>query len=183
VAKDTEETNMAANVEQILQEDINWPEHVEKLQKQIEKSQAELDIANDKMLRAHAEAENMRRRSVVELENAHKYSNEKFAKELLDVVDSFERALELSEQDTAESKMLEGINMTYKIMLDILAKYGMVRLNPINQKFDPKQHEALTAQETDEFEANIVIEVVQSGFLIHDRVLRPARVIVSKNAS
>jgi molecular chaperone GrpE len=136
----------------------------------------------DLFLRTRADADNMRRRALMDVENAHKYGIEKFARELLPVVDSLEHGLTaLSTVETKEEVGLkEGIQLTYKLLLDALEKFGVKQINPLNEDFNPKLHEALTAQPKDDVPPNRVLLVVQKGFLMHDRLLRPARVIVSK---
>ena len=134
------------------------------------------------MLRSLAEAENIRRRASLDVENAHKYSIEKIARELLNVVDSLESGLgTITEPDQTQLQHLrEGMQLTHKLLLDILEQFQIKQINPIGEPFDPKKHEALTTQPTEELEPNMVVVVVQRGYSIHDRILRPARVIVSK---
>jgi molecular chaperone GrpE len=156
---------------------------VEQLQLELEKIYAELAETKDLMLRSKAEAENMRRRAKLDIENAHKYSIEKLAKELVHVVDSLEKGLEVTAEDSSQGKvesMRQGMELTHKLLLTTLEKFHIHQVDPQGEVFDPKQHEALTTQETTELEPNMVLMVVQKGFVIHDRVLRPARVIVSK---
>ena len=159
---------------------------VDELQKQFEATQEALAEANDKMLRFRAEADNARRRSILDVENAHKYSIEKIARELLTVVDSLEKGLE-SVVDSSDQEnlrhMRKGMELTHKLLLNLLEKFNIHQIDPaIGEAFDPKKHEALTTQATNDMEANMILTVVQKGFLIHDRVLRPARVIVSKQS-
>lgn len=170
-----EETQQDGNVNEIEQS-------VEQLQNDLQAALTALADANDKMLRTRAEAENMRRRATLDIENAHKYSIEKLARELVHVVDSLEKGLEVatdSEQQQVAA-MREGIELTHKLLLATLEKFHIHQVNPLGAMFDPKQHEALTTQETSDDEPNTVLTVVQKGFVIHDRVLRPARVIVAK---
>ncbi len=169
------------STEQVLEEAVL----VEQLQKKLEESETALADATDKMLRFKAEVENTKRRASLDVENAHKYSIEKFARELLNVVDSLERGLEVvSEPEQAQIQHLrEGMELTHKLMLDTLEKFHIKQINPQGDVFDPKTHEALTMQPTSEMEPNRVLNVVQTGFTIYDRVLRPARVIVSKEST
>lgn len=159
----------------------------EELQKELESTQAALAEANDKMLRFRAEADNARRRSILDVENANKYSIEKIARELLSVVDSLEKGLEsVSEAETEQetlAHMQKGMELTHKLLLNLLEKFNIHQINPvIGESFDPKKHEALTTQATNDMDPNMILTVVQKGFIIHDRILRPARVIVSKTA-
>jgi molecular chaperone GrpE len=156
---------------------------VEQLQQQLAETEAALADSKDKMLRAMAEVENIRRRNTLDVENANKFASEKFARELLNVLDSLEHGLEaISEPDKTQIVHLrEGMQLTHKLMLDTLEKFKIKQINPQGEVFDPKQHEALTTQPTNEIEPNRVLTVVQKGYSIHDRVLRPARVIVAKS--
>ncbi|HSX19894.1 MAG TPA: nucleotide exchange factor GrpE [Gammaproteobacteria bacterium] len=158
------------------------PANIEVLQKQLEEVHAELEDTKDKMLRFKAEAENTRRRGALDVENAQKFGMEKLARELLNVVDSLEHGLQaVSEPDQTQIVHLrEGMQLTHKLLMDTLEKFQIKQINPQGATFDPKQHEALTAQPTNEVEPNKVLNVVQKGFTIHDRILRPARVIVAK---
>lgn len=151
---------------------------------------AELDVAHmqvaenlDKFLRAKAEAENIRRRAENEVFNARKYAIERFAGEMLAVRDSLDlaRAVELQGDNMdAIQKMHEGLELTLKLMDDIFAKFSLVQIDPMGEKFDPERHHAISMVETDELEPNHVVTVVQKGYRLHDRILRPAMVIVSR---
>lgn len=165
--------------ETVAKEDLS---RIEDLQKQLETAQENLAQTNDKMLRLMADSENTRRRASLDVENAHKYGIEKLARELLNVVDSLEHGLNaFSEPDNTQIVHLrEGVQLTYKLLLDTLDKFKIKQIDPQGETFDPKQHEALTVQPTDELEPNKVLTVVQKGFTIHDRILRPARVVVTK---
>lgn len=125
------------------------------------------------LLRAKAELDNVRKRAAIDVEKAHKYVLERFARELLSVVDGFERGLETLDD--------EGMQLTYKLLLDVLDKFSVKMLDPLGETFDPAKHEALSMQENDSVKPNEVLQVVQKGFTIHERVLRPARVIVAKS--
>lgn len=155
---------------------------IELLQKQLAEAEAAVAAAKDQMLRAKAEAENTRRRAALDVESANKFAVEKFARELLNVADSLEHGLEaMSEPDKTQIVHLrEGMQLTHKLLLDTLEKFQIKQINPAGAVFDPKQHEALTAQPTAEMEPNRVLNVVQKGYSIADRILRPARVIVTK---
>jgi molecular chaperone GrpE len=141
------------------------------------KAQENWDVA----LRSRAELDNVQKRAVRDIEHAHKFALESFAKSLLPVVDSLERGLEVStSQDEAVQNLRHGMELTLKLLLESLAKFHVEQLNPVNALFDPAHHEALTAQPSDTVPANTVITVVQKGYILHGRLLRPAQVIVSK---
>jgi molecular chaperone GrpE len=154
----------------------------ENLQAELENLQAQLAEANDKLLRARADTENIRKRGILDVENAHKYGVERFARELLQVVDSLEKGLEAASATDAEhvASMQEGMHLTHKLLMSVLDKFNIKQVDPLGHDFDPKLHEALTMQPTTEMEPNKVLTVAQKGFVIHDRVLRPARVVVAK---
>jgi molecular chaperone GrpE len=140
-------------------------------------------MANDnweKMLRLKSELENSRRRAARDLENVHKYSLEKFTQELLPVVDSLEQALDNNE---AEAEHLEGIKLTHKMLLDALSKFAIVAINPVGERFDPNIHEAMSMLESADVEPGHIVAVFQKGYLLSERVVRPARVIVAKAAA
>ena len=156
---------------------------VKQLRAEIEAARAEAAENLDKFLRAKAETENIRRRAETEVANAHKYGVERFAAELLAVKDSLElaRAVELKEGDTAAvRKMHEGLDLTLKLMDDVFRKFGLTAVDPKGEKFDPERHQAISVVESDLVAPNHVVNVVQKGYLLHDRVLRPAMVVVAQ---
>lgn len=131
--------------------------------------------------RALADVENMRRRVTRDVENAHKYASEKFITELLPIIDSLEQALEASpEGDDKLQAMREGIELTHKMFLAALEKFSVKTLNPVGDVFDPNLHEAMSMQEAEGAVPNTVLVVFQKGYQLHDRVIRPARVVVAK---
>lgn len=133
----------------------------------------------EKSVRALAELENIRRRSERDVANAHRYSLEKFGAALLPVVDSLEQALQLAEKD-ADASMREGLELTMKLFVGVLDKFDVKQLDPVGEVFDPQQHEAMAMQESEGVAPNTVLMVFQKGYKLNDRVIRPARVIVSK---
>lgn len=145
---------------------------------------AELDAAQakanehwDRMIRLQAEMDNLRKRSTRDVENARKYSLEKFAEALLPVKDSMEMGLSHGEAEPA--KVLEGVELTLKQLSDVLEKFGIETVDPVGEAFDPERHEAMAMQDSDE-ESNTVLTVVQKGYVLNGRLVRPARVIVSR---
>lgn len=141
--------------------------------------QAELKAAehHDAWLRAKAETENLRRRAQEDIAKAHKYAAEKFAAEMLPVRDSLEAAL-ATENATVEN-LKSGVELTLKQLSAAFEKSGLAEINPVGEKFDPHHHQAISTLE-DEGEANRVLNVLQKGYRLNDRVIRPALVIVSK---
>lgn len=134
----------------------------------------------EKSVRAMAEVDNIRRRTEREVANAHRYALEKFAGSLIPVVDSLEQALQLAAQH-GDSAMREGLELTMKLFIDVLEKHGVKQLDPVGELFDPQLHEAMSIQPSDTAKPNTVLTVFQKGYLLNDRVIRPARVIVAKS--
>ncbi len=136
----------------------------------------------DEAMRAKADVQNIRRRAELDVEKAHKFSTEKFARELLSVVDNLERAM-ASCPDIEEVKpFLEGVEMTQKSFLDTLKKFSVEAIDPEGHPFDPALHQAISMVDAPDSEPNTVLNVVQKGYTNHGRLLRPAMVVVSKAA-
>ncbi len=154
----------------------------EDLQARLEQLGAELESAREQHLRAVAELENVRRRAARDVENAHKYGVERFAAEILSVKDAMEMGLQSAAESEAESAIADGFRATLKLLDQSLAKFGISVVDPQGEPFDPEYHEAMSAQPSAAHEPGIVLMVVQKGYRIHDRLLRPARVIVSRAA-
>ena len=155
---------------------------VNKLTKQLEDVQQQAAEYQDKMLRMQAEMDNLRKRTERDVSNAHKYANEKFANELLQVKDSLEMGLNMSEEaeDFDLNKLKEGTELTLKMLNSVFEKFAIEEINPVGEVFDPNLHEAMTMQESTEHEPNTVLMVMQKGYILHSRLIRPAMVIVSK---
>ncbi len=151
------------------------------LQAEVESLNQQLADAKDQALRAAAEAQNVRRRAEKDVENAHKFGMEKFCRELLAVVDNLERAQDqISADDETLKPLLEGIELTQKSFIDVLAKFSLERVDPVGEPFDPQLHQAMTMVENPDMEPNTVMDVMQKGYTLHGRLLRPAMVVVSK---
>jgi molecular chaperone GrpE len=155
---------------------------VEILQARIETLEQELTEAKDQTLRTQAEMQNIRRRAQADVEKAHKFALEKFSAELLPVIDNLERALETIPPNDASTKPIEeGISLTLKSFLDVIAKFNMTVIDPAGEPFDPQMHQAMSMIENKEVEPNTVLQVVQKGYSLNGRVIRAAMVMVSKN--
>lgn len=151
------------------------------LTQQLENLRQELHHEREKALRVAAEAENVRRRASLEVEKARNFALEKFAGELLSVIDNLERALQnIDHDDAAQKNVAEGIEMTHKGFVHTIEKFGMEVVDPQGQPFNPQQHEAMGMQENAELPANTVLYVMQKGYTLNGRLLRPAMVMVSK---
>ncbi|MDN6180502.1 MAG: nucleotide exchange factor GrpE [Halomonas subglaciescola] len=153
----------------------------EMLAAQVEELERSLAEAKDQALRTAAEAQNIRRRAEQESEKARKFALEKFVKELLPVVDSLEKALDAMGEDATEAHR-EGVSMTLKMQRDVLEKFNVEQVDPHGEPFDPQVHEAMAMVPNPDMEPNTVMEVVQKGYLLNDRLVRPAMVVVSKKA-
>lgn len=147
-------------------------------------AQQEANNYKEQLMRLRADVENVRRRTEREMEGARKYALERFAGELLPVRDSLEMGLQAaSVAGTDLNKVREGVDLTLKMLSGVLEKFGVTEVNPQNQRFNPEQHQAMTTQESADVEPNTVVNVYQKGYLLNDRLLRPALVVVSKAAT
>jgi len=168
-------------------------EQVEVLPEQApaEELRAELDAAlaqaaanKEAELRAHAEMQNIRRRAERDVENAHKFALEKMAGELLAVVDNLERALQAAgAADESSQALREGVEMTLSSFLATLSKFNIEQIDPEGAPFDPQQHQAMSMIENADVEPNTVVAVLQKGYSLNGRLVRPAMVMVSKAAA
>ena len=150
----------------------------ESLVHELENAQQQISDFQDRMLRMQAEMENLRKRTERDLSNAHKYGIEKFAGELLQVKDSLELGLGAADVDPV--KLQEGSELTLKMLTTVLQKFSVEEIDPLGELFDPNLHEAMTIQESTEHPPKTVINVMQKGYSLNDRLLRPAMVIVAK---
>jgi molecular chaperone GrpE len=149
----------------------------------LEDARAKADEHWNQVLRANAELENTRRRARQDVENAHKFALERFALELLPVKDSLEMGLTVANNDSEAVKHLrEGTELTLKMLAAAMEKFGISEVGAIGQPFNPELHQAVAMQESTEQPANTVISVMQKGYRLNERLIRPAMVIVSKAA-
>ena len=145
---------------------------------------AEVNEVKDAALRIRAESENVRRRSEQEIDKARKYALNKFAEELLPVIDNLERAIDMADKnDDATKAMMEGVELTLMTMTSTIAKFGLKVIDPLGETFNPEFHQAMAIQESTEFAPNSVMAVMQKGYELNGRVIRPAMVMVSKAAA
>ena len=145
--------------------------------------QDQLRQAEERVLRTAADAENFKKRLQREKEEQTRYANETFVRELLPVIDNLERALQHSATAPNQEGLLEGLNMTLKGFIDTLARFGCTVLEAIGKTFDPNFHEAVSQEESSKVEPNTVLKELQKGYMLKERLLRPAMVIVSKPPS
>lgn len=157
---------------------------VEQLQQKLAEAEQKASDNWDQLLRTRAEMDNLRRRTQKDLENAHKFALEKFVNELLAVKDSLEMGLDAAQQEGASIDSLkEGTELTLNMLKQVFEKFNVVELNPQGEKFNPEHHQAMSMQEMPDTEPNTVIMVMQKGYLLNDRLVRPAMVAVSKAPS
>ncbi len=150
----------------------------------LEDARAKADEHWQALLRAKAEIDNLRKRSRRDVENAHKFGLEKFVAEVLPVLDSMELGLSAaSEEGVDGEKVREGLELTLRMLQTAVDKFGVTEINPEGERFDPERHQAMTMQETDAVEPGTVVSVIQKGYLLNDRLVRPALVIVAKETA
>ena len=154
---------------------------IAELEAQLETAIQKAAEERERALRTAAEMENLRRRTELDVEKAHKFALEKFANELLPVLDNLERAIELADKENEALKpMIEGVELTLKSMQSGVAKFGLVALDPINQPVDPNAHQAMSMVPSADVAPNTVIAVMQKGYDLNGRVIRPAMVMIAK---
>ncbi|MBY6199349.1 nucleotide exchange factor GrpE [Vibrio hangzhouensis] len=170
--------------------DVEWNEESEQdiqeakiaqLEAALLSSEAKVKEQQDSVLRAKADVENMRRRTEQEIDKARKYALNKFAEELLPVIDNLERAIAAADaENEAVKPIVEGVELTHKTFVDVVAKFGLKEINPEGEVFNPELHQAMSIQESTDHEPNTVMFVMQKGYELNGRVIRPAMVMVSK---
>lgn len=173
--------------EELIDEQGSKEEHESEDITDIETLKTYLEIEKEKCktnmelaLRKQAEIDNLRKRTVRDIENAHKFSLEKFVNELLPVVDSMSLGINAIE-DTEDSKDLrEGMELTFKMLNTAMEKFGVVGILPEGEKFNPEKHEAISMQEIEDKDSGTVVSVMQKGYELNGRLVRPAMVIVAK---
>lgn len=156
-----------------------------RLAAEVDMLQGQIADLTDRLLRAHAEMDNMRKRGEREREETAKYAISKFARDVVTVADNFERAIQAvpagaAEQDAALKSLVEGVSMTEREFLNVLEKNGVRRINPKGEAFNPHQHQAMMEMHNADVAPGTILEVFQPGYVIEDRVLRPAMVVVAK---
>ena len=154
------------------------------LQQSIEELKAKADSNWDKYLREVAEKDNVRKRLEQEVQKMQKYGTQKLIEALLPALDGVSQGLENSVEmnDKAFAAMRQGLELTDKMIMDALARFGVEAINPLGEKYDPQKHEAIAMQPSDQYDAGFIMAVIQRGYILHGRVVRPARVIVVKEA-
>ena len=150
------------------------------LQAAVSKAEKELILHRDAMLRMQAEMENLRKRLIRDQEKSRKFALERIMKDLLQVRDSMERGLETDTESATAVALLEGQALTLKMLAKVMQDHNLELIDPQGEAFNPEFHEAMTVQPSAELEENSVMEVLQKGYKLHDRLVRPAMVVVSR---
>jgi len=157
---------------------------LKELEARLESKEEEAKETYDRLLRVSADFENYKKRSTREMEEFRKYANQSLLKEMLTVVDNLELAINSAEEEkSTDEKLIEGLNLTRTEMLRVLEKFNVKPITARGEVFDPAFHEAVMREETDDYPENTVLSEFQKGYLIHDRLLRPAMVVVAASKS
>ncbi len=173
-----------ANVETAAEETTSDAVDTGELTRLLEDARSKADDHFDQLMRTRAELENLRKRNQRDLENAHKFALERFAQELLQVWDSLELGHQAAQDQQADvQKLCEGTELTLKLLSDVMNKHGVEGIDPQGEPFNPEFHQAMTMQERDDVAPNTVVAVIQKGYLLNGRLLRPAMVMVSKGSA
>ena len=155
-------------------------DHLQEMETRLESVEQEAKEAHDRFLRVSAEFENYKKRSAREMDEFRKFANESLIREMLTVVDNLERALNSSNNDNQKnSPIAEGVDMTLKEILKVFKKFNVKPIEALGKPFDPNFHQAAMQEETNEHPENTVLNELEKGYMIHDRLLRPAMVVVS----
>lgn len=182
------QANASAQPEQLgeqgdQEQQTQLQQRVAELELALSKAEAKLTEQKDSVLRAAAESENVRRRAAQDVEKAQKFALEKFAAELLSTVDNLERALQLAQtSDDVSTNFVEGIELTHKGLVATLEKFGVAAVGEEGEAFNPDLHQAMSMQESKEHANNSVMAVMQRGYQLNGRLLRPAMVMVARNS-
>ena len=171
-----------ADIDEVSAEGTESPEEDLSLEEMVAKLEADLADAKDLALRAQADAANVQRRAEQEIDKARKFALDRFVGELLPVVDNMERALLAATDSGAEGSITEGLELTLKSFMDALKKSGVEIVDPQGEPFDPQLAQAMSMVENPDVEPNTVIAVMQKGYTLNGRLVRPAMVMVSKPA-
>jgi molecular chaperone GrpE len=154
---------------------------IERLREELGQAEARADENWQRVLRTEAEKDNIRKRAQKDVDSARKQAVEKMANELLGVRDSLELGVDAAQQDEADiAKVREGTELTLRMLSQAMEKFSIVEINPLGEKFDPDFHQAMSMQEVEGYESNTVFQVMQKGYRLEDRLLRPALVMVAK---
>ncbi len=174
VSPDSSDEVAEAPVEELVENELQQMENA------LTKAEEEMVTHRDAMLRMQAEMENLRKRLVRDLERSRKFALEQIMKDILQVRDSLELGLETGCESATAEQLREGQELTFKMLDKVLQDHDMELIDPVGETFNPEFHQAMTVLPSEEFEENSVLEVLQKGFKLHNRLIRPAMVVVSR---
>jgi molecular chaperone GrpE len=178
--KTTQENNVPG--EETSEEKLSDP--IKKMEARIEELEKEVEANYNRFVRVTADFENYKKRTAREMSDLRKFANENILRDMLSVVDNLERAIESgSKQDSEKQTLLEGVEITLKDLFRMFEKYGVKDFSAEGEPFDPVFHQAMMQEQTNDYPDNTVLNELQKGYTIHDRLLRPAMVVVARNAS
>ena len=187
--EDKDNTPVQDDVNATEEASSNSEESIEQAQDKVEQdleallaeAKAEAEKHKDMALRVQDDMENLRRRTRMDVESAHKFALEKFVNALIPAMDSMEMGMDAAEKEGATVESIkEGVEMTFKQLLDVLQDFDVSRVDPTGEKFDPQLHEAMTMIPSPDHESNTVVDTIQKGYTLNDRLVRAARVIVAQ---
>ncbi|MGQ8363997.1 nucleotide exchange factor GrpE [Glaciecola sp. 1036] len=179
-SNETENQDTQQNVDGLTVEQAQ----IQSLEAELEEAKRTIDEQKDRVIRAIAESDNVRKRAEQDVEKARKFALERFAGELLSVIDNLERAtMSADAENEAVKPLLEGVELTHKSFMASIEKFGIEVIDPQGEAFNPEHHQAMSMQESADVAPNTVIAVMQKGYLINGRLLRPAMVMVSRAPS
>ena len=182
-AENVENDQDANQDDPLLDESAVLSRSTEALERDLTQANEKVQQNWDKLLRVQAEMDNLRRRTEKDVQNAHKFALEGFAKELLPVIDSLELGLNAASGENADiTSLREGVELTLKQFSAALEKFKVVVVDPTGEPFNPEQHQAMAMQPSDEVAPDCVLQVFQKGYLLTDRLLRPAMVVVAQQS-
>lgn len=182
---DTLESDVNVGEESLLEEVeteevISAEEQIESLMQQVKDLEAQLEEKDNRYLRLQADLDNYRRRAKLDMEASVKYRAQSLITDLLPIIDNFERALQVKTENEEVKSVLTGMEMVYKSLLDALKNEGTEQIDAVGKEFDPNFHQAVMQVQDETFASNIVVEELQKGYLLKDRVIRPSMVKVNE---
>lgn len=151
-----------------------------RMQQELEEARAESEAATDKLMRLAAEFDNYKKRNIKEQESIRKYAAQNLIKELLPILDNLERAIDSANESSEVNSLIDGVKMILKQLYTVLEKEGVSVIKAVGETFDPNFHEAVVHVPSDEYPENVIVQEYQKGYILHDRIIRPSMVAVSK---
>ena len=160
---------------------VEGENELDAVRRELQSKIEEVNKLNDKYLRSAAEFDNYKRRAQRDQSDGIRFANEKIFKDLLPIIDNLDRAIQCGSEQTINGGLLEGVELTYKQFLETLTKFGVRQISSVGEIFDPAMHQAVAQVESENANPNTVVEELQKGYFLHERILRPAMVTVAKD--